>query len=80
MSVQSLPILELAIIPNNYRHISSFLDLVITIFISLSLMIDFMLWWISGVFENFKMFLHSFNSVQSSLLIALSIILWKSSY
>lgn len=46
ISVHYFPILELPIMPNNSRHISSFFDLVITIFIILSLMIPFMPWWI----------------------------------
>lgn len=75
MSVQSLPILELLMIPNNSRHIYSFFDFVITSFIILSLITPFMPWWIYGFLDDFNMFLHSFNKVQSSLLIARSMIL-----
>lgn len=75
MSVHSLPILEYAMIPKSYKHISSFLDFVITIFINLSFIILFIPEWIYGFFDDFRMFLQSFNKVQSSDFIARSMIL-----
>ena len=75
MSVHSFPILELPMMPNNSKHISSFFDFVITIFIILSFMMPFMPCWIYGFFDDFRIFLQSFSRVQSSDLIALSIIL-----
>jgi hypothetical protein len=73
--VQSLPNLAYDMIPNTYKHIYYFFQLVIISFMSLSLMsgpIDLCNY---SDFEDFKIFLHSFNIVGSYDFIPLSKIL-----
>ena len=79
ISVHSFPNLEALINPRISKHISVFLALVITIFMSLSLMAAFMRLWISSFLEDLSTFLQNFSRVGSSLFIALSSILLKSS-